>query len=64
MIVYDAKGVYTGIRNWEDQPEKLRQNVTKDFEGALWTDDCGEIYYDPDASGVGYYKFVVREEGR
>ena len=64
MIVYDAAGVYTGIRNWEDQPEKLRQNVTKDFQGEIWTDDCGEIFYDPDASGIGFYKFIVNSLGK
>lgn len=64
MIVYDDKGVYTGIVNWEDQPERLRQNCTKNFQNNIWTDDCGEIYYDPDAAGIGYYKFVVNSLGK
>ena len=64
MIVYDAKGVYTGIRNWEDHPEKLRQNCKKNNQDSIWTDDCGEIFYDPDAAGIGYYKFIVNSLGK
>ena len=64
MIVYDAKGVYTGIRNWEDKISKLRQNCTKNFQNDIWTDDCGEIFYDPDASGIGFYKFIVNSLGK
>ena len=64
MIVYDAKGVYTGIRNWEDHPEKLIQKTTKDFQLDIWRDDCGEIYFDPEAAGIGFYKFVVNSLGK
>ena len=64
MIVYDEKGVYTGIRNWEKFPEKLRRNVTKNLQDNIWCDDCAELYYDPDASGAGYYRFVVNANGK
>ncbi len=64
MIVYDAKGVTTGIRNWEDQPAKLRMNCKKNNQGDIWLDDCAEIYYDPEAAGIGYYKFIVNCLGK
>jgi len=64
LIVYDAQGVYTGIRNWEDAPEKLRQNCKKNNQQDIWLDDSGEIYYDPDAAGIGYYKFIVNSLGK
>ena len=64
MIVYDAQGVYTGIRNWEDEPAKLRQNCKKNNQNNIWLDDSGEIYYDPDAAGIGYYKFIVNSLGK
>jgi len=64
LIVYDEKGVYTGIRNWEDHPEKLIQNCKKNNQGDIWLDDSGEIYYDPDAAGIGYYKFIVNSLGK
>ena len=64
MIVYDDKGIYTGIRNWEDNISKLRQNCTKNFQGDIWTDDSGEIYFDPEAAGIGYYKFIVNSLGK
>ncbi|MBO7720983.1 MAG: hypothetical protein J6T01_01100 [Kiritimatiellae bacterium] len=64
MIVYDDKGVYTGIRNWEDKPQRLRRNVIKNKAKDIWLDDCAELYYDPAASGSGYYRFVVNANGK
>ena len=63
-VVYDAKGVYCGVRNWEDLPEKMARSVTKSNQGqGLTWNDCAEIYFDPDANGVGYYKFAVNANG-
>lgn len=63
-LVYDQNGVYCGIRNWEDAPEKMARSVTKSNQGqGLCWNDCAEIYFDPDANGVGYYKFVVNANG-
>lgn len=63
-VLYDAKGVYVGVENMEPLIGKLVKNVTKDFDGMMYNDDCAEIYFDPDANGVGYYKFVVNSLGK
>ena len=63
-LLYDDKGVYCGVRNWDDRPEKLCRTVTKSNQGqGLCWNDCAEIYFDPDAGGVGYYKFAVNANG-
>ncbi len=62
-IVYDAKGFYLGIINYEDNIKGLRKVVTNRDNSELWKDDCAEIYIDPDASGIGFRKFVVNAIG-
>ena len=63
-VMYDAKGVYVGIRNWEEDVSKLRKTHLKDWDASLWYDDGGEIYFDPDCSGVGFYKYDLSCTGR
>ena len=62
-IVWDANGLYIAISNPEKNISKLRRNVTRNHHGVTWCDDCAEIYFDPDAKGIGYYKFVVNSRG-
>ena len=63
-VMYDAKGVYVGIRNWEEDVSKLRKTHLKDWDASIWYDDGGEIYFDPDCSGVGFYKYDLSCTGR
>ena len=62
-IVYDRSGLYVGVRNWEDCVQKLGRFAQKNYDGSVYWDDCAEIYFDPDATGVGYYKFTVNANG-
>ena len=58
-MLYGNKGVYLGIINYDQNPDKIRAvHVTRDSE-QLWQDDCAEIYFDPAATGIGFLKFVV-----
>ncbi|MBO7721359.1 MAG: hypothetical protein J6T01_03040 [Kiritimatiellae bacterium] len=63
-VMYDAKGIYVGLRNWEEDVSKLRKDHLKDWDPNIWRDDGGEVYFDPDASGVGFYKFDLSCTGR
>ena len=62
-IVYDAHGLYLGIINYEDNVKALRKTITDRDNPRLWTDDCAEIYFDPEAGGIGWRKFVVNAIG-
>lgn len=62
-IAYNEKGFYVGVRNYEDLPQKLARSATKNYDGAVYWNDCAELFFDPDASGVGYYKFTVNPNG-
>ena len=63
-IVFDDKGVYTGVCNYDPYISQLRRTVVKDNDPSIWRDDCAELYYDPAANGVGFYKFVVNANGK
>lgn len=63
-IVFDDKGVYTGVVNYDPYISELKHNVLKDNDPGMWRDDCAELYYDPAATGVGFYKFVVNANGK
>lgn len=62
-IAYNDKGLYVGVRNYEDLPQKLARSATKNYDSAVYWNDCAELFFDPDASGVGYYKFTVNPNG-
>ena len=62
-VVYDAAGVYVGIRNAEPEVAALRRNVLKNRDPKTWMDDCAEIYFDPNANGIMFYRFVVNANG-
>lgn len=58
-IVYTDQGLYMGIIHYVDNVKEIRATVTDRDNGALWTDDCTEIYIDADAQAIGWRKFVV-----
>lgn len=64
-LLYDEKGIYIGIRNFEPEIGKICRSVepvVKD-DPNLWRDDCAELYFDPDALGIGFTQFVVNANG-
>lgn len=58
-MLYDEKGIYLGIINFEEHPEKLRKIITDFDNSAIWTDDCAEIFFDARANGISYHCFKV-----
>ena len=62
-VLYDARGLYLGVRNCDTNVVHIRRNVTRDGNGDTWLDDCAELYIDPKANGVGFYKFVINANG-
>lgn len=62
-LLYDERGLYLAITNFDAQPEKLRRHVTDRDNSRLWTDDCAEIYIDSYGNGIGYRRFVVNALG-
>ena len=63
MMTYDAKGLYLGIVNYDKNISKLKKNVTDHDNTNLWTDDCAELYFDPEANSIGFTKFTVNAIG-
>ncbi len=62
-MLYNDKGIYLAIINYDKHPEKIREKFITRDSPKLWQDDCAEIYFDPAAQGVGYAKFVVNARG-
>ncbi|MEI3558934.1 sugar-binding protein [Akkermansia massiliensis] len=58
-MLYDVKGIYLGIINFEEHPEKLRKIITDFDSAAIWTDDCAEFFFDARANGISYHCFKV-----
>ncbi len=59
MMFYNERGLYFASINYDDYLEKIRATRTMRDDPELWTDDCNEIYFDPEGKGVGYLAFVV-----
>lgn len=62
-LLYNERGLYLAISNFEANPEKLRKTVTDRDNLRLWTDDCAEIYIDSYGNGIGFRRFVVNALG-
>ncbi|MCM8804074.1 MAG: hypothetical protein NC833_02330 [Candidatus Omnitrophica bacterium] len=58
-MLYNKKGVYLGIKNYDEYVDKIKATIKEDDSPNLWTDDCNEIYFDQNAAGIGYLKFTV-----
>ena len=64
-LLFNEKGIYVGIVNFEPEIKKIChavEPVVKD-DPNLWRDDCAELYFDPDALGIGFTQFVVNANG-
>lgn len=58
-MLYDERGIYLKLTNYETQLDKIRGTLTNHDDPRLWTDDSAQIYFDPQASGVGFVNFTV-----
>lgn len=63
-VMYDDNGVYVGIVNFDDDTSKLKQTIIKNHNGEIWKDDSAEIYFDPTATGIPFFCFVVNSLGK
>ena len=67
-MVYDERNLYLQVVCHEPDITKIKA-VCEIHDGAVWKDDCVEVFLDPDHSEVNYFQFVsnargVRAEGR
>ncbi|MBS3761939.1 MAG: hypothetical protein KGZ25_01425 [Planctomycetes bacterium] len=63
-VAFDQEGLYFAIRNYEDEPGKIRATATKRDDANLWRDDSIELYFsrgpeDPQK----YRKFAINARG-
>ncbi len=62
-MLYDARGIYLKIVNFDKEMDKVRASIVRRDDPSLWTDDSAEIYFDPQANGVGFVNFTVNSLG-
>jgi hypothetical protein len=59
IIFYNEKGLYFASINYDENIENIKATRKMRDDPELWTDDCNEIYFDPEGKGVGYLRYVV-----
>ena len=57
-MLYGEKGLYLALINSGDSA-LLKKSIVADDDPELWRDDCAELYFDNEANGIGFRKFVV-----
>lgn len=62
-MVYDETGLYMAVVNYDDNIPALKRTISEYDNGSIWTDDCGEFYFDPAANGIGYTKITINANG-
>jgi hypothetical protein len=58
-MLWNEKGIFIGIINYDKNIDKIRAKYTTRDSAAMWNDDCAELYFDPYADSVGFTKFTV-----
>ena len=56
-MLYDARGVYLGIRNFDGNMAGIRRRITDHGNIDVWTDDCAELYFGGSGHGGGFRCF-------
>ncbi len=62
-IIYDRRGIYLGVVNYEDRMDRLKTTVYSRDGKHIWTDDSAEFYIDPTATANTMFKFDVNSAG-
>lgn len=62
-VLYDTRGIYFGIENWEPEPSKSGRAVQERDSAQILREDCDEIFLDPSAAGAGSYQFAANMAG-
>jgi len=61
-VTHDAKGLYVAFRCGEPEIETLQVTGEKKRDGALWRDDCVELFLAPPGAGC-HYHFIFNSRG-
>lgn len=61
-VLVDDTAVYVGVECDEPQVDQLKAN-TPWRDGALWQDDCVEVFFDPGNEGRYYHQVMVNARG-
>jgi hypothetical protein len=62
-MLWDKHGLYLGIVNHEVNISGMQARHSTRDASDIWKDDCAELYFDPQANGVGFTKFIVNSLG-
>lgn len=62
-MLYSERGVHLQVTNFEDEGRAGRATIFRRDDPELWKDDCDQIYFDPDAKGIGFANFTVNKLG-
>ncbi len=57
-----SDGLYIAFECLDSEPSLIRSEITE-FDGMLWTDDCVEVFLDPDGERKHYYHFILNAAG-
>ena len=61
-VLFDASALTVGVECDERNPAGIRADVTE-HDGTVWSDDCVEIFFDPDGVGRYYHHFLINTRG-
>jgi thioredoxin-like negative regulator of GroEL len=61
-IGYTDKAIYIAVKGYEETTKDLRANV-KERDGFVHTDDCAEIFFDPDRDYNTFNQIIVNTLG-
>lgn len=61
--IYNERGIFVAIVNFDDKIELIRKNFSENDNIDLWRDDCAELYFDPEATGIGHTIFTINASG-
>ncbi len=61
-VLHDSAGVYVAVRCAEPMMEQVQANAVAGG-GQVWTDDCVELFIDPDGDGKAYTHLIINAAG-
>ncbi|MHB9139750.1 MAG: sugar-binding protein [Victivallaceae bacterium] len=62
-MLWNEQGIFLGITNYDAKVSQMKATHTTRDASDLWEDDCVELFFDPQAEGIGFTKFVINSLG-